>query len=190
MHSWTSITSCGWIPPQNESSMLSTTLYTGSKSTGQSFKKLASVPTTQQCSRYPVSMPWYITDFTLRNLVPQLAYVRPLPSQNTNPPSSDPGADQIDVRLSSRSSSRTRGMINLQVPTEFKQRGMLEGTIITDALRTLFSSNGYNLPLLNPPSILSASQMSQSPEDDEEDACGPENENISSKVILGKARGV
>ena len=66
---------------------------------------------------------------------------------------------------------------------------MLEGTVITDALRTLFSSDGYNLLLLNPPSILLASQMSQSPEDDEEDTCGPDNENISSEVILGKARG-
>ena len=73
--------------------------------------------------------------------------------------------------------------------TEFKQHGMPEGTIITDALQTLFSSDGYNLPLPNPPSILSALQMSQSPEDDEEDTCGPDNENISSEVILGKARG-
>ena len=76
------------------------------------------MPTTQQHSCYPISMPWYITNFTLRNLVPQLAYVHPLLSQNTNLLSSNPGTNQIDARLSSRSSSQTRGMINLQVPTQ------------------------------------------------------------------------
>ena len=73
--------------------------------------------------------------------------------------------------------------------TDFKQRGMLEGTVITDALQRLFPSDGYNLLPPNPPSVLSASQLSWSPEDDEEDMWGPDNESVSSEVILGKMRG-
>ena len=97
--------------------MHSTTLYTSFKNTGQSFKKLVSMPTTQRRSHYPISIPWRITGFTLRNLAPQLAYVHLLLSQNTSPPSNDPGADQINVKRSSRSSSPTRGTISLQALT-------------------------------------------------------------------------
>ena len=73
--------------------------------------------------------------------------------------------------------------------TDFKKRGMLEGTAITDALRRVFSSEGYNLPPPVLPSTPSISQLSQSPEDDEEDVWGPDDESVSSEVILGKARG-
>ena len=102
---------------QDVSSMPLMTHCIGSRSTGQSSKKLVSAPTTQPHSRYPVNMPWHITGFTLKTLVLQQAYVHQLLSQNTSWPSSNPGADQTYVRLSSRSSSQTRGTINFQVLT-------------------------------------------------------------------------
>lgn len=72
---------------------------------------------------------------------------------------------------------------------DFKQRGMLEGTAITDALRRLLLSEGHNnLPPV-PQSTPTVPQQSRSPEDDEDDIFGPDDESILSEVVLAKGRG-
>ena len=69
---------------------------------------------------------------------------------------------------------------------DFRQRGMLEGTASADALRGLTSEGHDNLQP-NPSPILPP-QQSRSPEDDEEDTFGPENDGILSEVTLAKRR--
>lgn len=72
---------------------------------------------------------------------------------------------------------------------DFKKRGMLEGTAVADAVRRLFVSEGrgHLLPGLSttPP----IQQHSHSPEDDEDDIFGPDDDNIFSEVTLAKRRG-
>lgn len=66
---------------------------------------------------------------------------------------------------------------------------MLEGTAITDALRRLFTSEGHSHLLPDPPIPSSTPQQSYSPDDDEKDTSGPDNDSILSKVTLTKRRG-
>lgn len=72
---------------------------------------------------------------------------------------------------------------------DFKQRGMLEGTAIADALHRLLVLEGHNPMPPNPPPVPSTSQQSRSPEDDEEDFFGPDDESILSEVALARGRG-
>jgi len=114
MHSWTSTTSHGWTRSQRGSSVHSTTPSTGSRSIGQSSRKLVSVITTRVRSPYPVNMPWCTTGFISKNSAPRAACA-PLPlNRNTSLPSNNPGADPTDAKHLSRSSSRTRGMTSSQ----------------------------------------------------------------------------
>ena len=72
---------------------------------------------------------------------------------------------------------------------DFKQRRMLEGTAATDALRRLLVSEGHDHLLSDPPPASSIPQQPYSPEDDDEDTFGPDNDKILSEVTLAKGRG-
>ena len=74
---------------------------------------------------------------------------------------------------------------------DFKQRGMLEGTAVTDALHRLLVLEGHNTQPPNPLATTTPmSQQSRSPEDDEDDIFGPDNEGILSEVTLARGRGM
>lgn len=71
---------------------------------------------------------------------------------------------------------------------DFKQRGMLEGTATTDALRKLLAFEGHDSLPPNPPPAPPTSRP-RSPEDDEDDIFGPDDECILSEVTLASGRG-
>jgi len=72
---------------------------------------------------------------------------------------------------------------------DFKQRGMLEGTATTDAIRRLLSFEGHDSLPPNPQPTPPVLQRSHGPDDDEEDIFGPDDESILSEVVLARGRG-
>ena len=105
VHSWTSIILHGWMYSPKGSLTRLMMHSTSFKSIGPSSRKPVSTLTTQAHSPYPTNMPWHITSFILKTLVPQAAYAHPLLKQNTSPLSSNPGVGPVAVKHSNRYSS-------------------------------------------------------------------------------------
>ena len=68
--------------------------------------------------------------------------------------------------------------------------GMLEGTTTADALCRLLASSGHDHLPPNPPPVPPTLLQLHSPEEDNDDISGPDDDAILSKVTLAKGHGM
>jgi len=188
VHSWTSITSHGWPLLRRKSSVHSMMPSTSSRSTEPYFRRPVSVLMTQLHFPYPTNMPCCTTGIISKILVPRVACARLPLNQNTRLPSSDLGADPTNAKLSNRSSSQTRGTINLQVLTSTSSN--VECLMVP--LPQMHSAGYFHLRVTSPylqfPNPLHQCHNPAVPKTTKKIFLG-QTTSILSEVILAKGRG-